>query len=130
MCIRDRPTCDVKILDGKNTADTLYFVDSITAYDAVSYTHLDPPRNGTFAYQKRVSHAGQPIEGIRFVISNRFAGTISARHHQNLGSASREQQVLQRDVYKRQIANSAMPICIQSRCPSASSNASKPNGTA
>ena len=28
-----QPTCDVKILDGKNTADTLYFVDSITAYD-------------------------------------------------------------------------------------------------
>ena len=28
-----QPTCDVKILDGKNTADTLYFVDSITSYD-------------------------------------------------------------------------------------------------
>ncbi|MBZ5705576.1 MAG: (Fe-S)-binding protein [Acidobacteriia bacterium] len=26
-------TCDVKILDGKNGADTLYFVDSITSYD-------------------------------------------------------------------------------------------------
>jgi Fe-S oxidoreductase len=26
-------TCDVKILDGKQTADTLYFVDSITSYD-------------------------------------------------------------------------------------------------
>ena len=25
--------CDVKILDGKRTADTLYFVDSITSYD-------------------------------------------------------------------------------------------------
>ena len=33
---RDREfqqTCDVKILDGKNGADTLYFVDSITSYD-------------------------------------------------------------------------------------------------
>ncbi len=28
-----QPTCSVKILDGKNTADTLYFVDSITSYD-------------------------------------------------------------------------------------------------
>ena len=28
-----QPTCNVKILDGKNTADTLYFVDSITSYD-------------------------------------------------------------------------------------------------
>jgi Fe-S oxidoreductase len=28
-----QPTCDVKILDGANTADTLYFVDSITSYD-------------------------------------------------------------------------------------------------
>ena len=28
-----QPTCDVKILDGKNSADTLYFVDSITSYD-------------------------------------------------------------------------------------------------
>jgi Fe-S oxidoreductase len=28
-----QPTCDVRILDGKNGADTLYFVDSITAYD-------------------------------------------------------------------------------------------------
>jgi len=27
------PTCKVKILDGKNGADTLYFVDSITSYD-------------------------------------------------------------------------------------------------
>jgi len=27
------PTCDVKILDGRNGADTLYFVDSITSYD-------------------------------------------------------------------------------------------------
>ncbi len=26
-------TCEVKVLDGKNTADTLYFVDSITSYD-------------------------------------------------------------------------------------------------
>ena len=26
-------TCDVKILDGKNGADTVYFVDSITSYD-------------------------------------------------------------------------------------------------
>ncbi len=26
-------TCDVKVLDGKNDADTLYFVDSITSYD-------------------------------------------------------------------------------------------------
>ena len=26
-------TCDVKILDGKSRADTLYFVDSITSYD-------------------------------------------------------------------------------------------------
>jgi Fe-S oxidoreductase len=26
-------TCDVKILDGKSEADTLYFVDSITSYD-------------------------------------------------------------------------------------------------
>ncbi len=26
-------TCSVKTLDGKNTADTLYFVDSITSYD-------------------------------------------------------------------------------------------------
>jgi Fe-S oxidoreductase len=26
-------TCDVKILNGKSTADTLYFVDSITSYD-------------------------------------------------------------------------------------------------
>jgi Fe-S oxidoreductase len=26
-------TCDVKILDGKNGADTLYFVDSITSFD-------------------------------------------------------------------------------------------------
>ena len=26
-------TCDVKIVDGKNGADTLYFVDSITSYD-------------------------------------------------------------------------------------------------
>jgi Fe-S oxidoreductase len=28
-----RQTCDVKILDGKDSADTLYFVDSITSYD-------------------------------------------------------------------------------------------------
>ena len=28
-----RPTCQVKTLDGKNQADTLYFVDSITSYD-------------------------------------------------------------------------------------------------
>ena len=28
-----QPTCNVKILDGANTADTLYFVDSITSYD-------------------------------------------------------------------------------------------------
>src|SRR5271166_3124823 len=28
-----QPTCDVKILDGANAADTLYFVDSITSYD-------------------------------------------------------------------------------------------------
>ncbi len=28
-----QPTCDVKILDGKSEADTLYFVDSITSYD-------------------------------------------------------------------------------------------------
>jgi Fe-S oxidoreductase len=28
-----QPTCNVKILDGKTTADTLYFVDSITSYD-------------------------------------------------------------------------------------------------
>jgi len=28
-----RPTCHVKTLDGKNQADTLYFVDSITSYD-------------------------------------------------------------------------------------------------
>ncbi|MBI3475619.1 MAG: (Fe-S)-binding protein [Acidobacteria bacterium] len=28
-----QPTCDVKRLDGKNGADTLYFVDSITSYD-------------------------------------------------------------------------------------------------
>ena len=28
-----QPTCSVKILDGKNNADTLYFVDSITSYD-------------------------------------------------------------------------------------------------
>ena len=28
-----QPTCKVKILDGKNGADTLYFVDSITSYD-------------------------------------------------------------------------------------------------
>ena len=27
------PTCDVKMLDGKSSADTLYFVDSITSYD-------------------------------------------------------------------------------------------------
>ncbi len=27
------PTCNVKILNGKNSADTLYFVDSITSYD-------------------------------------------------------------------------------------------------
>ena len=27
------PTCTVKTLDGKNTADTLYFVNSITSYD-------------------------------------------------------------------------------------------------
>ena len=27
------PTCAVKTLDGKSTADTLYFVDSITSYD-------------------------------------------------------------------------------------------------
>jgi len=27
------PTCKVKILDGRNGADTLYFVDSITSYD-------------------------------------------------------------------------------------------------
>ena len=27
------PTCTVKTLDGKNNADTLYFVDSITSYD-------------------------------------------------------------------------------------------------
>ena len=26
-------TCEVKVLDGKKTADTLYFVDSITSYD-------------------------------------------------------------------------------------------------
>jgi Fe-S oxidoreductase len=26
-------TCDVKVLDGKNSAETLYFVDSITSYD-------------------------------------------------------------------------------------------------
>ena len=28
-----QPTCEVKLLDGGNTADTLYFVDSITSYD-------------------------------------------------------------------------------------------------
>jgi Fe-S oxidoreductase len=28
-----RQTCEVKILDGKDSADTLYFVDSITSYD-------------------------------------------------------------------------------------------------
>src|SRR5271157_5078058 len=28
-----QPTCDVKTLGGGNTADTLYFVDSITSYD-------------------------------------------------------------------------------------------------
>jgi Fe-S oxidoreductase len=28
-----RQTCDVKVVDGKNGTDTLYFVDSITAYD-------------------------------------------------------------------------------------------------
>jgi len=28
-----KPTCDVKILDGANAAETLYFVDSITSYD-------------------------------------------------------------------------------------------------
>ncbi len=28
-----QPTCDVKTLNGANTADTLYFVDSITSYD-------------------------------------------------------------------------------------------------
>jgi Fe-S oxidoreductase len=28
-----QPTCNVKVLDGKNTAHTLYFVDSITSYD-------------------------------------------------------------------------------------------------
>jgi Fe-S oxidoreductase len=28
-----QPTCEVKILGGTNTADTLYFVDSITSYD-------------------------------------------------------------------------------------------------
>jgi Fe-S oxidoreductase len=28
-----RETCDVKILNGKNDADTLFFVDSITSYD-------------------------------------------------------------------------------------------------
>ena len=28
-----RETCDVKILNGKNAADTLFFVDSITSYD-------------------------------------------------------------------------------------------------
>ena len=28
-----RPTCPVKTLDGKNHADTLYFVDSVTSYD-------------------------------------------------------------------------------------------------
>jgi len=28
-----QPTCEVKVLDGKKTADTLYFVDSITSYD-------------------------------------------------------------------------------------------------
>ena len=27
------PTCTVKTADGKNNADTLYFVDSITSYD-------------------------------------------------------------------------------------------------
>ena len=26
-------TCNVKVVDGKNGADTLYFVDSITSYD-------------------------------------------------------------------------------------------------
>jgi Fe-S oxidoreductase len=28
-----QPTCKVEVLDGKNGADTLYFVDSITSYD-------------------------------------------------------------------------------------------------
>ena len=28
-----QPTCEVKVLDGKNSAGTLYFVDSITSYD-------------------------------------------------------------------------------------------------
>jgi len=28
-----QPICDVKMLDGRNYADTLYFVDSITSYD-------------------------------------------------------------------------------------------------
>jgi Fe-S oxidoreductase len=28
-----QPTCNVKVLDEKNSADTLYFVDSITSYD-------------------------------------------------------------------------------------------------
>ena len=28
-----QPTCPVKILDGKETAETLYFVDSVTSYD-------------------------------------------------------------------------------------------------
>ena len=28
-----QPTCDVKLLNGAKTADTLYFVDSITSYD-------------------------------------------------------------------------------------------------
>ena len=28
-----RQACEIKVLDGKNSADTLYFVDSITSYD-------------------------------------------------------------------------------------------------
>ena len=59
---------------------------------------VDAARDGALADEERVGHAGQPVEGILLVVSDGLAGAVGAGHHQHVGRAGGEEQMVQRRV--------------------------------
>jgi len=66
---------------------------------AVSYDRVvDAPRDRPLTDQERVRDPRQPVECVTVLVRDRFVGSVRGRHHQRIGSARREQQMVHRRV--------------------------------
>ena len=70
--------------------------ESASARDRIIHT----PRDRPLADQESVGDSGKLLQRVVVLISDGFARTIRAGHHQNFGGAGRKEQVMQRSVWQ------------------------------